>query len=76
LNDDVDCYNRILRDAAAKGSAELIDLDAFVCPGRKCTLTSRGAPVRPDGLHFDGLGAEDTALWILAQIAGADAGAP
>jgi hypothetical protein len=68
LNDNVDCYNTILRDAAAAGDAEMLDLNAFVCPERKCTVTSRDAPVRPDGLHFDGLGAEDTAQWVLAQL--------
>ena len=31
-------------------------------------MTSHDAPVRPDGLHFDGPGAEDTARWVLAQV--------
>lgn len=68
LDDDVDCYNRILTDAAEKSGAEVVDLNAYACPEKKCTLTSRGAPVRPDGLHFDGLGAEDTAQWVLAEL--------
>ncbi|MDF2693133.1 MAG: acyltransferase family protein [Labilithrix sp.] len=68
LNGNVDCYNRILQDAARSSSAEWIDLNTFVCPEGKCTVMSRDAPVRPDGLHFDGLGAEDTARWVLAQI--------
>jgi peptidoglycan/LPS O-acetylase OafA/YrhL len=68
LNDNVDCYNAILRDAATAGDADVLDLNAFVCPERKCTVMSRDAPVRPDGLHFDGLGAEDTARWVLAQL--------
>jgi hypothetical protein len=67
LDDKVDCYNAILRNG-------------FVCPARACVVTSRGAPVRPDGLHFDGLGAEDTAQWVLAQLrtgaGAADASAP
>lgn len=75
LNSDVDCYNRILKDATTQAKAELVDLNAFVCPDRKCTMTSRGAPVRPDGLHFDGLGAEDTAIWILSQLRPEDGGA-
>ena len=68
-NDDVDCYNRILRDAAASAGADVIDLNAHVCPEkRKCLMTSHDAPIRPDGLHFDGPGAEDTAEWVLAQL--------
>jgi lysophospholipase L1-like esterase len=68
LDDKVDCYNRILRDAADEAGAEILDLNGWLCPDRKCTVTSRDAPVRPDGLHFDGLGAEDTAQWVLGQI--------
>ena len=79
-NDDVDCYNRILRDAAASAGADVIDLNSFVCPtDHTCTLTSRDAPIRPDGLHFDGPGAEDTARWVLArlhEIAAGDGGTP
>ena len=67
-NGDVDCYNRILRDAASDAGADVIDLNAYACPGAKCTMKSREAPVRPDGLHFDGLGAEDTARWVIAQL--------
>jgi peptidoglycan/LPS O-acetylase OafA/YrhL len=68
LNGKVDCYNRILKEAAEAANADVIDLNAFVCPDGHCTLMSRDAPVRPDGLHFDGLGAEDTARWVLAQV--------
>ena len=68
LNGNVDCYNRILADAARDGDASMLDLNAWVCPDRKCTITSRDAPVRPDGLHFDGLGAEDTARWIIQTL--------
>jgi peptidoglycan/LPS O-acetylase OafA/YrhL len=74
LNDNVDCYNRILHEAveAAPGS-EIVLLNAFVCPDKKCTLTSRDQPVRPDGLHFDGLGAEETARWILGRLRAGEA---
>ena len=67
-NDEVDCYNRILREAAEKSGADVLDLAAWLCPGRECTTTSRDAPVRPDGLHFDGLGAVDTSWWVLGQL--------
>ena len=68
LDDNVDCYNRILRDAATASGAETIDLNAYLCPDRTCIMTSHEEPVRPDGLHFDGAGAEDTARWVLAQL--------
>ena len=67
-NRDVDCYNGISREAATKAGAETIDLNAFACPDRRCGLTSEGAPVRPDGLHFDGPGAEATARWVLGRV--------
>jgi len=67
-NPNVDCYNRILRDAATRSGADVIDLNAYTCPSGRCTLVSRDAPVRPDGLHFDGLGAEDTARWVLQEL--------
>jgi peptidoglycan/LPS O-acetylase OafA/YrhL len=67
-NDEVDCYNRILREAAAKSGADVLDLPAWLCPGRECVTTSRDAPVRPDGLHFDGLGAVDTSWWVLRSL--------
>jgi lysophospholipase L1-like esterase len=72
LNDNVDCFNRTLRDAAAAARAEVLDLNPYLCPGRTCLLTSHDAPVRPDGLHFDGPGAEDTSRWVLAQLRATD----
>ncbi len=83
-NDEVDCYNRILREAATKAGADVLDLAAWLCPERACVTESRGAPVRPDGLHFDGLGAVDTSWWVLGELRAkfdadhpsSDAGAP
>ncbi len=68
LDDNVDCYNRILRDAAEASAAEILDLNAYVCPERRCVMTSHDVAVRPDGLHFDGRGAEETGGWVLAQL--------
>jgi lysophospholipase L1-like esterase len=77
LDDQVDCYNGIVRDAAAATGASTIDLNAYLCPDRTCVVTSRNEPVRPDGLHFDGLGAEDTARWVVHEVrAGTEATAP
>ena len=68
LIDNVDCFNRTLRDAAEAAHAETLDLNSYLCPEHTCLLTSHDAPVRPDGLHFDGPGAEDTSRWVLAQL--------
>ncbi|CAN5593126.1 acyltransferase family protein [soil metagenome] len=67
-NDEVDCYNGILREAATNAGADVLDLAAWLCPNRACTETSRESPVRPDGLHFDGLGAVDTSRWVLGKL--------
>ena len=76
LDDNVDCFNRTLRDAADAAHAETLDLNPYLCPGHACLMTSHDAPVRPDGLHFDGPGAEDTARWVLGQLRAAPDGGP
>ena len=48
--------------------AQTVDLKSHVCPTTACTLLSQGEPIRPDGLHFDGVGAEETAAWTLGEI--------
>jgi hypothetical protein len=68
LDDMVDCFDRMLREAAEASGSEVLDLNGWLCPAHKCTMTSNDAPVRPDGLHFDGLGAEETARWVFEQI--------
>jgi hypothetical protein len=57
--------------AAASPGVKLLPLKEQVCPGSdhtSCALTSQGAPIRPDGMHFEGLGGEETARWVLGQI--------
>ena len=72
LDDGVDCFNRTLRDAADAARAETLDLNPYLCPGHTCLVTSHDALVRPDGLHFDGPGAEDTSRWVLARLRATD----
>ena len=67
-NDHVDCYNATLRQAAMDAGADLLDMNAHLCPGGVCTLTSHEAPIRPDGMHFVGPGAGDTARWVLGEL--------
>jgi len=56
---------------AAAARVELLDLKGELCPGgdhTSCALTSQGAPIRPDGMHFEGLGGEEIARWTLKQL--------
>ncbi|MRG91136.1 SGNH/GDSL hydrolase family protein [Polyangium spumosum] len=64
----VDCYNRMLEGAARKRNWHLLDLMGHVCPTPACRVESDGKPIRPDGLHFDGVGTEETARWVLGEL--------
>ena len=63
-----DCFNEMLVKIAQKGKYDALDLMHYVCPTRACNMESDGKPIRPDGLHFDGGGAEDTARWVLGEL--------
>jgi peptidoglycan/LPS O-acetylase OafA/YrhL len=72
-NAEVDCFNQAQREAAREGVAMVLDPLPTLCPGGVCQLTSEGAEIRPDGLHFDGVGADAFARWThaaLVQMAG------
>lgn len=64
----VDCFNNMLVDIAQKGQWNMVDLMDHVCPTHACNAESEGKPIRPDGLHFDGGGAEETARWTLGEL--------
>lgn len=67
----IDCFNRMLEDIAAKiPGVRMLDLAKYVCPSgsASCAKESAGHPIRPDGLHFAGDGAKETATWVLDQI--------
>ena len=65
----VDCFNDLQEAAAAKvGDVELLDLQAQLCGDGQCELKSGGAPIRPDGVHFDGVGAEEISRWVLGRL--------
>ncbi len=69
LQEKIDCFHGILkRSAAAVPGTELLDLQTELCPGGNCKMEDQGAPIRPDGMHFQGLGAENIARWVLKQI--------
>lgn len=66
---NVDCFNETLRDSASDvPDIALLDLGGHLCPDGACTLKSHGDSIRPDGLHFSGVGADEIARWILATL--------
>lgn len=52
----VDCFNRMIDQTSLDTGASALDLMTHICPTPDCIAESR-----PDGLHFDGVGAEETA---------------
>lgn len=64
----VDCFNKMLVNIAQKYAFPMVDVMSHVCPTRECNMESDGKPIRPDGLHFDGGGAEETARWVLDEL--------
>jgi hypothetical protein len=64
----VDCLNSILANFAHARRLPTIDLMKHVCPTLECRIVSEGSPIRPDGLHFDGPGAHETARHTLAEL--------
>lgn len=72
-DEHVDCFNRMIEDVAANvPGVRILDLAKHLCPAgsASCTNESAGHPVRPDGLHFAGDGAKETARWVLEQMSG------
>ena len=66
-NQNVDCYNRELRSIADSTGVDLIDLDGWLCPGGTCRSELDGAPVRPDGLHFNGAGGRQVVEYLVEE---------
>jgi hypothetical protein len=69
----IDCFNRMIDDVASRiPGVRILDLAKRLCPSgsASCATESAGLPIRPDGLHFAGDGAKETASWVLDQLAG------
>jgi hypothetical protein len=70
-----DCRNRTLRRAADRAGAQVMELSDWVCPEQgRCrtsvkSLRGRDVELRPDGMHYSGLGAVVTSRWILDRLA-------
>ena len=68
----VDAWNTLLRAAATRHGATVVDLNARVCPGGKFTWRAGGVQIRSDGLHFTPTGVRRyIAPWLLPQLAAA-----
>ena len=68
---DTDCTNRDFRAAvaaAAPNAASSTSTASSARPDRDCVEEVGGVPLRPDGLHYEGPGADIVARWLLAQI--------
>lgn len=66
----VDCFNAIVDDVARLRGLSTLDVMNHICPTPDCQLMSDGHPIRPDGLHPDGVGTEELARWTLKEIQG------
>ncbi|MGK5682150.1 acyltransferase family protein [Actinoplanes sp. URMC 104] len=66
----VDAWNGLLRDAAVRHHAVVLDLNRRVCPGGEFTWRAGGVRIRSDGLHFTPAGVRrHIAPWLLPQLA-------
>ena len=65
----VDCLNTIYRRVAKASGAGVLPLGEWVCPkGKPCTLEDGSVTLRPDGIHFEGPGADIAARWVLPEL--------
>ncbi len=71
-NRATDCLNAAFAQAAgAVPEVRLLPLKEQLCPGQdhtSCAIDSKGARIRPDGMHPEGLGGEEIARWVLGQL--------
>ena len=63
-----DCENVLRRRVAASTGAQLVDMQAYICPGGKCRTKQDGVTLRADGEHYTGPGGAVVATWLLNQV--------
>jgi peptidoglycan/LPS O-acetylase OafA/YrhL len=64
------CFNQAIRDvAASRPRVRVIDVEGFVCPDHVCVEQVDGQVIRPDGVHFRGIGADYVLNWVVPQLA-------
>lgn len=66
--EQADCFNAMLEKTAPLAKLATLNLAGYLCPTRDCEGEGQGPPPRPDGLHFDGKGAEDIARFVLREL--------
>ncbi len=63
------CTNKVMEDVArATSGVEVIDLDAWLCPGGACRTRVDGVPFRSDGVHFQGPGGAVASAWLFDEV--------
>jgi lysophospholipase L1-like esterase len=68
----VNAWNGLLRAAAARAHAMVLDLNKEACPNGTFTWTVDGVRIRSDGLHFTPAGVRAIlAPWLLPKLAAA-----
>ena len=69
IRDLTRCSNDLIRRFATQHALQVVELQQLVCPiGDACRDSIDGAQLRPDGIHYRGLGAEKVGAWLLGQI--------
>jgi peptidoglycan/LPS O-acetylase OafA/YrhL len=69
LNQRIACLARVEHSLArAHPTLATIDLGALVCPRGECRDSIDGALLRPDGLHFEGPGADVVTRWMAPRV--------
>ena len=63
-----DCYNALHRKVAAATGTQLVDLNAYICPGGVCRTQENGIVLRDDGEHYNGPGGRLVSRWLLQQV--------
>jgi len=64
------CFNQVVRDvAASRPKVRVLDVNGFVCPDHVCAEQIDGQPLRPDGVHFKGVGADYVLTWLVPELA-------
>ena len=69
LNQGNRCIRTIERNLAKTNPlVTSIDLTPLICPAGKCRDEINGATLRPDGIHFEGAGADIVTRWLRPRI--------
>ena len=69
FNEGVRCLGAIERRIARTDSrVRFVDLSTLVCPNGQCRNAIHHAELRPDGLHFEGPGADVVTRWLMPTL--------